>query len=108
MAYAVGQTIEVCLRFDLPPARGVRRVVATFENERGDVAEFTEVPAGASECVVQEPSQIGLQGRADYPGSYELKRLRVEHLGGVTHVDPPQIGFEVRATPEVAVGGHLR
>ena len=107
MAYAVGQTIEVCLQFDLPPARGVRRVVATFENERGDVAELSEVPAGASECVVQEPTQIGLQGRADYPGSYELKRLRVEHLRGVTHVDPPGIGFEVRGTPEV-VGWHRR
>jgi hypothetical protein len=107
MTYAVGQTIEVCLQFDLPPARGVRRVVANFENERGDVVELTDVPAGASECVVQEPTQIGLQGRADYPGSYELKRLRAEHLRGVTHVDPPGIGFEVRGTPEV-VGWHLR
>jgi hypothetical protein len=33
--YAVGQSVEVCLEFDLPPAQGVRRVVATFENERG-------------------------------------------------------------------------
>ena len=101
MAYALGQTIEVCLEFDLPPARGVRRVVATFANERGDVAELTDVPAGASECVVQEPTQIGLQGRAAYPGFYELKRLRVEHLRGVTHVEPSEIGFEVRGTPEV-------
>jgi len=107
MAYSVGQTIEVCLEFDRPPAQGVRRVVATFENERGDVVELTDVPAGASECVVQEPTQVGLQGRADYPGSYELKRLRAEHLRGVTHVDPPGIGFEVRGTQEV-VGWHLR
>jgi hypothetical protein len=56
MAYAVGQTIEVCLEFDLPPARGVRHVVATFANERGDLAELTEVPAEASDCVLQEPT----------------------------------------------------
>jgi hypothetical protein len=30
----------------------------------------------------------------------KLKRLRVEHLRGVTHVEPPRIGFEVRRTPE--------
>ncbi len=84
-----------------PPARGVRRIVATFANARGDVAELTDVPAGASECVLQEPTQTGLQGRADYPGFYDLRRLRVEHLRGVTHVDPPGIGFEVRGTPEV-------
>ena len=107
MAYALGQTVEVCIEFDLPPAQGVRRVIAIFENERGDVMELTDVPAGASECVVQKPSQIGLQGRADYPGFYELKRLRVEHLRGVTHVDPPGISFEVRGTPEV-VGWRLR
>ena len=106
MSYAVGQTIEVCLEFDLPPARGVRRVVANFANERGDVAEFTEVPAGASDCVLQEPTQIGLQGRASYPGLYRLERLRVENLSGSTHVDPPRISFEVRGTPEV-VGWHL-
>jgi hypothetical protein len=64
---------EVCLEFDLPPAQGVRCVVATFENERGDLAELTDVPAGTSECVVQKPTQIGLQGRADYPGFYEMK-----------------------------------
>jgi hypothetical protein len=107
MAYAVGQSVEVCLEFDLPPAQGVRRAVATFENERGDVTELTDVPAGTSQCVVQKPTQIGLQGRADYPGSYELKRLRVEHLSGVTHVEPPGISFEVKGTPEV-VGWRLR
>jgi hypothetical protein len=107
MAYAPGQTVEVCLEFDLPPARGLRCVVAIFENERGDLAELTDVPAGTSECVVQKPTQIGLQGRADYPGFYEMKRLRVEHLQGVTHVEPPEIGFEVRGTPEV-VGWRLR
>jgi hypothetical protein len=107
MAYAVGQTVEVCLEFDLPPARGVRRVVATFKNERGDLAELTDVPAGRSECVVQKPTQIGLQGRVDYPGFYEMKGLRVEHLRGVTYVDPPEIGFEVKGTPEV-LRWHLR
>ena len=98
MAYAVGQTIEVCLEFDLPPAQGVRRVVATFENERGDIVELTDVPAGVSECVVQEPTQIGLQGRAA-PGLLRVKRLRVKHLRGVTHMDPPGMGFEVRGIP---------
>jgi hypothetical protein len=101
MAYAVGQTVEVCLEFDLPLAQGVRLVVATFENERGDVAELTDVPASVSECFVQKPTQTALQGRAAHPGLYEMKRLRVEHLRGVTYVDPPGIGFEVRGTPEV-------
>ena len=75
--------------------------MAIFENERGNVVELTDLPAGASECVLQKPTQTGLQGRADYLGFYELKRLRVEHLRGVTHVDPPGISFEVRGTPEV-------
>jgi hypothetical protein len=101
MAYAVGQTVEVCLEFDLPLAQGVRLVVATFENERGDVAELTDVPASVSECFVQKPTQTALQGRAAHPGLYEMKRLRVEHLRGVTYVDPPGIGFEVRGTLEV-------
>jgi hypothetical protein len=107
MAYALGQTVEVCLEFDLPPARGLRCVVAIFENERGGVMELTDVPASVSECVLQKPTQTALRGRAGYPGLYELKRLRVEHLSGVTHVDPPGISFEVRATPEV-VGWRLR
>jgi hypothetical protein len=106
MAYAVGQTVEVCPEFDLPPARGVPRVVATFVNEHGDLAEFTDVPVEASDCVLQEPTQIELQGRATHPGFYRLERLRVKHLPGVTHVDPPRIGFEVKATPEV-VGWRL-
>jgi hypothetical protein len=101
MAYAVGQTVEVCLEFDLPLAQGVRFVVASFENERGDVAELTDVPASVSECFVQKPTQTALQGRAAHPGLYEMKRLRVEHLRGVTYVDPPGIGFEVRGTLEV-------
>jgi hypothetical protein len=101
MAYVVGQSVEVCLEFDLPASRGVRRVVATFENERGDVAEMTDVPAGETECVLQEPTQVGLKGRVEHPGFYELKRLRVEQLLGVSHVDPPGIGFEVRDAPEV-------
>ena len=56
MAYEVGQTVEVCLEFDLPPARGVRRVAATFVNEHGHIAEFSDVPAEASDCVLQEPT----------------------------------------------------
>jgi hypothetical protein len=106
MAYAIGQTVELCLEFDLPPAQGVRLVVATFTNERGDVVELTDMPAGESECFLQKPTQTALRGRAAHPGSYELKRLRVEHLSGVTHVDPPRIGFEVMETPEV-VGWRL-
>ena len=106
MAYAVGQTIEVCLEFDLPPARGIRRIVGIFENQRGQLVELSDVPAEASDCVLQEPMQTALQGRATYPGVYELRRLRVEHLRGVTHVDPPRISFEVRGTPEV-VGWRL-
>jgi hypothetical protein len=107
MAYAMGQTVEVCLEFDLPLARGVRLVVATFANEHGDVAELTDTPAGASKCLLQKPEQTSLWGRATRPGFYELERLRVEHLSGVTHLDPPEIGFEVRSTPEV-VGWRLR
>jgi hypothetical protein len=106
MAYAVGQTVEMCLEFDLPPARGVRRIVATFANDRGEIVELTEVPAGVSECILQKPTQAGLRGRAEHPGFYKLKRLRVEHLRGVVHLDPPEIGFEVRGKPEV-VGWHL-
>lgn len=101
MIYAVGQTIEVCLELDLPPSRGIRRVVAIFENEEGQLVELSDVPARKSECVVQEPTQIALQGRAAHPGVYGLRRLEVEHLLGVTHVNPPEVGFEVRSTPEV-------
>jgi hypothetical protein len=50
---------------------------------------------------LQEPTQTALQGRAACPGHYELRQLRVEHLRGVTHVDLPRIGFEVKGTPEV-------
>jgi hypothetical protein len=106
MAYAVGQTIEVCLEFDLPPARGVRRVVATFENQRGQIVELSDVPLKMSECVLQEPTETALQGCAAYPGVYKLRRLRVEHLRGVNHVESPRISFEVRGTPEV-VGWRL-
>ena len=101
MAYAVGQSVEVCLEFDLPPAWGMRHVVATFANGRGDIAELAEVPAAASECVLQEPTHAALRGRAARPGFYELKSLRVEHLLGVAYVDPPRIVFEVRGAPEV-------
>ncbi len=106
MAYAVGQTIEVCLKFDLPPTRGIRRIVGVFANERGEVVELTDVPARMSECVLQEPSQTALQGRAAYPGVYEMRQLKVKHLQGVTYVNPPEISFEVKATPEI-VGWRL-
>jgi hypothetical protein len=100
MAYTVGQTIEVCLEFDLPPARGIRRVMGIFQNQRGQVVELYDVPARLSDCVVQEPTQIALQGRADYPGVYELRRLEVAHLLEVTYVNPPEISFEVKCAPE--------
>ena len=106
MIYAVGQTVEVCLDLSLPPSRGIRRVVGVFENEVGQVLELSDVPARMSDCVVQEPTQIALQGRASRPGVYGLRRLEVEHLLGVTHVSPPEVGFEVRGTPEV-VGWRL-
>jgi hypothetical protein len=70
MAYAVGQSVEVCLDFDPPPARGIRRIVGIFENHQGQVVELSDVPNRMSECVVQEPAQIALQGRAAYPGVY--------------------------------------
>ena len=101
MAYAVGQTVEVCLEFDLPLAQGVRLVVASFANERGDIAELTDMPAGVSECFLQKPTQTSLRGRAAYPGFYELKGLRVEHLRGVTYLELPGIGFEVKDKPKV-------
>jgi hypothetical protein len=101
MAYAVAQSVEVCLEFDLPPARGIRRIVGIFENHQGQVVELSDVPNRMSECVMQEPAQTALQGRVAYPGVYKLRGLRVEHLGGVTHVEPLEIGFEVRGTPEV-------
>ena len=70
----MGETIEVCLEFDLPPTRGIRRIVGVFANERGEVVELTDVPARMSECVLQEPSQTALQGRASHPGVYEMLR----------------------------------
>ena len=100
MAYAVGQTIEVCLEFGLPPTRGIRRVMGIFQNERGQVVELSDVPARLSDCVVQEPTQIALQGRAAHPGVYELRRLEVAHLLEVTYVNPPAISFEVKGAPE--------
>jgi len=76
MPYALGQTIEVCLEFDLPPAQGVRLVVATFENERRDVVELTEEPAEESECFLAEAHADRPAGASGPPGFYELKRLR--------------------------------
>jgi hypothetical protein len=96
VAYAVGQTIEVCLALDLPPARGIRRVVAVFVNEHGEVIELTDVPARASECMLQDPSQTALRGRAVHPGLYELRLIRVKDLQGVTRLDPPEFSLEVK------------
>ncbi len=56
-------------------AQGVRLVVAAFENERGDVAELTDVPASVSECFVQKHTQTALQGRASPPGLYEAEAV---------------------------------
>jgi hypothetical protein len=73
-----------------------------FVDERGRADELTDVPARMSECVLQEPTQTALQGRADHPGVYKLRRLKVEHLQGLIYVSPPEISFEVKGTPEVA------
>jgi hypothetical protein len=95
VAYAVGQTIEVCLALGLPPARGIRRVVAVLANERGELIELTDVPASVSECVLQDPSQTALRGRADRPGVYEMRLLKTQDLRGVTHLDLPEVSLEV-------------
>ena len=96
MAYVVGETIELCLALDLPPARGIRHVEAVLANERGEVIELADVPASVSECVLQDPSQTALQGRVDRPGTYKLRLLKVKDLRGVTHLDPPEVRLEVK------------
>jgi hypothetical protein len=96
VAYAIGETIEVCLELDLPPARGIRRVEAVLANGHGDVIELTDVPASVSECVLQDPSQTALRGRAERPGVYELRLLKVKDLQGVTHMNPPEVWVEVK------------
>ena len=106
MDYTVGQTIEVCLEFDLPPTRGIRRVVGIFENERGQAMELSDVPARLSDCMVQEPTQTALRGRAAHPGVYRLRQLKVKHLLGTTYMNPPGISFHVKGSPEV-VGWRL-
>ena len=102
MTYAVGQTIEVCLDLDLPPTRGIRRIVAVFVNEHEGVIELTDVPARVSECVLQNPSQTALRGRAAHPGVYELRELKVKDLQGVTHVNPPEVSIEVEDALDAA------
>jgi len=79
---------------------GIRRIVGVCENQQGQTLKLSDVPLRASECVLQEPTQTALQGRAAYLGDYELRELWVEHLRGVSHVDPPRIGFEVKGTRE--------
>ena len=96
VAYAVGDTIEVCLALGLPPARGIRRVVAVLANERGEVIELTDVPASVSECVLQDPSQTTLRGRAECPGVYEMRLLKVKDLQDVMHLRPPEVSLEVK------------
>ena len=102
MTYAVGQTIEVCLALDLPPTRGIRRIVGVFVNEHGEVIELTDVPARVSECVLQDPSQTALRGRAAHPGVYGLRQLKVKDLQGVTHVNPPEVSIEVEDASDAA------
>ena len=102
MAYAVGQTIEVCLDVDLTPARGIRRIAGVFVAESGSVLELSDAPARASECVLQDPPQTALRGRVSRPGVYRLHQLKVKDLRGVTHVDPPEISIEVKDTSGAA------
>jgi hypothetical protein len=90
------------LEFAATAPRGIRRIVAVFVNEHGEAIELTDVPAKASQCVLQDVSQTALQGRASHPGVYELRRLEVKDLLGVTHVNPPELSLEVQDTPEVA------
>jgi hypothetical protein len=96
VAYAVGETIEVCLALELPPARGIRRIVAVFANERGEIIELTDVPARVSECVLQDPSQTALWGCAVHPGVYKLRSLKVKDLRGVNHLNLPEVCVEVK------------
>ena len=84
------------MALDLPPARGIRRVEAALVNGYGDVIELTDVPARVSECVLQDPSQTALRGRAERPGVYELRLLRVKDLQGVTHLNPPEVYVDVK------------
>ena len=100
VAYAVGKTIGVCLALDLPPALGIRRVVAVLANEHGEVIELTDVPPRVSECVLQDPSQTALRGCAERPGLYKLRRLKVKDLHDL---NPPEVGLKVEDAPE-AVG----
>ena len=101
MTYAVGQTIGVCLSLDLPPTQGTLRIEAVFVNEHGEVIELTDVPAHVSECVLQDPSQTALRGRAAHPGHYQLRLLKVQDLRSVNHVKPPEVSLEVEAALEV-------
>jgi hypothetical protein len=96
VAYAVGETIELCLALELTPARGIRRIVAVLSNERGEIIELTDVPARVSECVLQDPSQTALRGRAVHPGAYKLRSMKVKDLQGVTYLDPPEVNLEVK------------
>lgn len=47
--------------------------------------ELTDVPAGVSECVLQDPSQTALWGRTAHPGVYQMRQPYVKDLQGVTH-----------------------
>ena len=87
---------------DLPPTRGIRCIVAVFVNEHGEAIELIDVPARVSECILQNPSQTALRGRAAHPGIYELRQLKVKDLQGVTHVNPPEVSLEVEDASEVA------
>ncbi len=81
---------------DPPPARGIGRVVAVVPHGDGDVIELTDVPASVSGYALQHPSQTALRGRAERPGPYELRLLRVKDLQVVTHLNPPETCLEVK------------
>jgi hypothetical protein len=44
----------------------------------GRFIELTDAPARVSECFLQDPSQTALRGRAERPGLYELRLLKVK------------------------------
>src|SRR5215213_965716 len=105
MAYAVGQTVEVRLEFDLPPAGGASRRGHLHQRARGRCGVYRRARRGVGLRLAGAHLDRAA-GPVNRPGFYRLERLRVEHLPGVTHVDPPRIGFEVKATLEV-VGWRL-
>jgi hypothetical protein len=62
------------------------------------------VPSRALDCVLQDPLQTSLRGRARQPGIYRLRQLTVKDLRGATHADLPEIGLEVKDTSGAVEG----